>query len=123
MVALIVLAFVSAVPVPGITPLAAFVLVILATRMFRGPDEPDDSPRDWWRATERPVASFVIGALFALATVVVALDVYAIATFPEERELRVDEGYVALTGLLALILAVGYLQSGVRLRRERATSK
>ncbi len=39
-------------------------LVVVPARCFRGPGEPVDAPRPWWRATNRPTAGYVVGVLY-----------------------------------------------------------
>ena len=40
-----------------------FLVVVGACRLFRGPGEDIVPPRPWWRATNRPKASIVLGIL------------------------------------------------------------
>lgn len=42
----------------------------LASRMFRGPEEPLRPARPWWRMTSRPLLSGVFGALYGLTALV-----------------------------------------------------
>jgi hypothetical protein len=42
----------------------------LATRLFRGPGEPVRTARPWWRMTNRPLLSGVLGAVYALFALV-----------------------------------------------------
>ena len=43
-----------------------FLVVVGACRLFRGPGEDIVPPRPWWRATNRPKASIVLGILNAI---------------------------------------------------------
>ena len=43
-----------------------FLVVVGACRLFRGPGEDIVPPRRWWRATNRPKASIVLGILNAI---------------------------------------------------------
>ena len=49
-----------------VAPLCIGILVIVATRLFRGAGEDQESRRLWWRATSKPTAGWVIGSLFAV---------------------------------------------------------
>jgi hypothetical protein len=42
----------------------------LVTRLFRGPGEPVRTARPWWRMTNRPLLSGVLGAVYALFALV-----------------------------------------------------
>lgn len=82
----------------------------LASRAFRGPGEPLRAARPWWRMTNRPLLSGVLGAGYALLAVVNIGFSFA--------------GYGSLSGtvsiLAELVLAVLFLLSFARLR---ATSR
>jgi hypothetical protein len=93
----------------------AFVLVLLATRVFRVREE-TNAPRPWWRATGRPLAGFVIGALFAVAVISLCANAYG---FETDRKLRLYSGedvFDAVSAVLAAALAVYYFTSSIRLR-------
>jgi hypothetical protein len=45
------------------------VAVISLARSFRGTGEAVQPPRAWWRLTARPLAGFVLGAMYALSVV------------------------------------------------------
>ena len=54
-------------PVRGSIQLVlGFLVVVGACRLFRGPGEDIVPPRPWWRATNRPKASIVLGILNAI---------------------------------------------------------
>lgn len=78
----------------------------LASRLFRGPGEPLRAARPWWRMTNRPLLSGVLGAGYALLAVVNIGFSFA--------------GYGSLSGtvsiLAELILAALFLLSFARLR-------
>ncbi len=78
----------------------------LASRLFRGPGEPLRAARPWWRMTNRPLLSGVLGAGYALLAVVNIGFSFA--------------GYGSLSGtvsiLAELILAALFLLSFTRLR-------
>ncbi|MDN4613627.1 hypothetical protein P5G50_04090 [Leifsonia sp. F6_8S_P_1B] len=42
----------------------------LASRLFRGPEEPLRPARAWWRMTSRPLLSGVLGALYVVTALV-----------------------------------------------------
>jgi hypothetical protein len=42
----------------------------LVSRLFRGPGEPVRAVRPWWRMTNRPLLSGVLGAIYGLVAVV-----------------------------------------------------
>jgi hypothetical protein len=42
----------------------------LVSRLFRGPGEPVRAVRPWWRMTNRPLLSGVLGAIYGLLAVV-----------------------------------------------------
>jgi len=93
-----------------------FVLVLLATRLFRGATEPGPEPRPWWRMTGRPLAGFVLGGILAFATIALVLYAYGIETEKAVAELRPQEPYVIVTAVLFGTLAVLYLTSSIRIR-------
>jgi hypothetical protein len=83
---------------------AAFIGV--GARLFRGDGEPVAPPRPWWRMTARPLAGFVLAALFgvqAVSSVVTSLVSPAGA----------PTGALTIVSVLA---ALAYLHSSVRLR-------
>ncbi|MEN0083880.1 MAG: hypothetical protein AAGC66_03845 [Leifsonia sp.] len=85
------------------------VLIGIAVRVFRGRDEAVVPPRPWWKMTARPFAGFVMAALFAAQAVC--------AVFAPS----VGSWAAALAGAL---IAVGYLNSSVRLTlSEKRTSQ
>lgn len=92
---------------------ASIVLTVLqvlgwyvASRVFRGPGEPVRAARPWWRMTNRPLLSGVLGAVYALAAMVNIG--FSIA------------GYASLSGTISILaelfLAGLYLLSFARLR-------
>lgn len=78
----------------------------LVTRVFRGPGERVAAVRPWWRMTNRPLLSTVLGAMYAL-TALVNLGFSA-------------AGYGSLSGAISILaetlLAALFLYSSVRLR-------
>lgn len=83
----------------------ALGLVLVATRCFRGPGEPVEPPRPWWRATNRPAAGYVLGVLFLVQAVAVLT--------------RSGSGAVLALGLCSavvdVVVAAYFLHSSVRL--------
>ena len=49
---------------PFIGSLWFLAIVVVGVRVFRGPDEPVEPPRAWWRMTARPFAGFLLAAYF-----------------------------------------------------------
>lgn len=92
-----------------------FLLVVLATRLFRSKDETNE-PREWWRATGRPPAGFVLGSLFVVLTIVLAVSAYGYEATPKFRLYAGEDVFEALSAVLVAALAVFYFTSSVRLR-------
>lgn len=78
----------------------------LATRVFRGPGESVQAARPWWRMTNRPLLSSVLGALYAVSAVGNA--VFSFAGYGSAS------GWVSILGQAAL--AALFLGSAARLR-------
>lgn len=78
----------------------------LVTRVFRGPGEPLQAARPWWRMTNRPLLSAVFGALYGVSAV--ANTIFSFA------------GYGSLSGWVSIlgqaVLAALFLTSASRLR-------
>jgi uncharacterized membrane protein len=96
---------------------ASIVLTILqvigwytASRVFRGPGEAVRAARPWWRMTNRPLLSGVIGAVYALLAVVNIGFSFAGYSSPS--------GTVSI--LAELVLAALFLLSFSRLRTTSA---
>ena len=84
---------------------------VVAVRTFRGRAEPIASPRPWWRATARPTAGFVLGAL----TIWGAAD--EVWLLVDEPAMGVIAWVARVLSLLQFILIAGYfINSSVRLR-------
>lgn len=92
---------------------ASIVLTVLqvlgwyvASRVFRGPGEPVRAVRPWWRMTNRPLLSGVLGAGYVLLAVVNIAFSFA--------------GYGSLSGTISilaeLVLGALFLVSFARLR-------
>lgn len=83
--------------------------ILWCTRVFRGPSEDVRAPRAWWRATEKPAAGFVVGAvlLFSIANVAVADPAPTAAS-------------AAVSVILLLAAAAWFFHSSVRLARRPA---
>lgn len=83
--------------------------ILWCTRVFRGPSEDVRAPRAWWRATEKPAAGFVVGAvlLFSIANVALADPAPRAAT-------------AAVSVVLYLVAAAWFFHSSVRLARQVA---
>lgn len=96
--------------VVGYAAVLAFTvaLVLVPARCFRGPGEAVDPPRPWWRATNRPTAGYVIGALYVLQG-------FALLVRHDADGL----GAVGvLFGVVDLVLGAYLVRSSVRLSRE-----
>jgi hypothetical protein len=86
----------------------AFILV--GARVFRSSDEPVVPPRAWWRASGRPLASFVMAGIVVAATVIPL----------SSGELRMEPFELSAHVLFAVAVVAFYLNSGVRLLRAAA---
>ncbi|MBH0110118.1 hypothetical protein I6E81_08055 [Salinibacterium sp. NG22] len=84
---------------------------VVAVRTFRGRAEPITPPRPWWRATARPTAGFVLGALEIW---VAGYGIWLLVTEPAVGMIA----WVAhILSLLQFMLTAGYfINSSVRLR-------
>lgn len=91
----------------------SMVLVLFCGRTFRGPSEDASAPRSWWRFTERPMAGYILGALFAVQAISYLLQTGGGATV----ELR------ALGFVAAGSIAAAFLNSSVRLTRALRTPR
>ena len=89
--------------------------VLSATRAFRSAGEPVAPPREWWRATGRPAAGFVLAVLFAVGALFTALT--------EPRGVAENVPGWWLNVILTAAIAVYYLQSSIRLVREFAADR
>jgi hypothetical protein len=96
----------------------AFVLILFGTRLFRGPDE-DNSPRAWWRMTERVPAGIVLGTLFAIVAIVSATGYVGLTVSTLVGKDVVDLPALLLNAVLAAILAYLYYGSSRRIVLER----
>ena len=56
--------------VPFIGALWSLAIVVVGVRVFRGPDEPVEPPRAWWRMTAGPVVGFLLAAYFLVDAIV-----------------------------------------------------
>jgi cytochrome c biogenesis protein CcdA len=93
-----------------------FVLILLAARVFRGATELGDEPRPWWRMTGRPLAGFVLGSVFGLATIALVFYAFGVETEKAVHAFRSQEPYVIVTAVIFAALAALYLTSSLRLR-------
>ncbi|WP_295126236.1 hypothetical protein [uncultured Leifsonia sp.] len=84
------------------------VLVLVGARTFRGEAEDVHASRPMWRMTTKPVAGFVIAALFFLQALTTAASA---ADAPHYAPLYV------LSIVFSLALSAAYLNSSLRLRR------
>lgn len=85
----------------------------LVTRVFRGPGESLQAARPWWRMTNRPLLSAVLGGLYAVSALGNAVFSFA--------------GYGSVSGWVSIlaqaVLAALFLSSATRLRTlARATA-
>lgn len=85
--------------------------ILWCTRVFRGPSEDVRAPRAWWRATEKPAAGLVVGAvlLFSIANLALSDPAPSAAT-------------AAVSVVLYLVFAAWFFQSSVRLARRRVAA-
>lgn len=78
----------------------------LATRVFRGPGESLRAARPWWRMTNRPLLSAVLGALYGVSALANAIFSFA--------------GYGSVSGWVSIlgqaVLAALFATSATRLR-------
>ncbi len=114
---------VAAIPVgPGgggiLRSALAFVLILFGTRLFRGPDE-DNSPRTWWRMTERVPAGVVLGTLFALVAIFSAVGYVGLTLSTLAHKDVVDLPALLVNAVLAALLAYLYYGSSRRIVLER----
>ncbi len=85
---------------------AVFSVCAVATgcRVFRGESEDARQPRSWWRMTSKPLAGWILCALFALSA---ASSVLTIGQSP----------IVGVSVAADAVIALGYANSSVRLHR------
>jgi hypothetical protein len=95
----------------------AFILILLGSRLFRGPDE-DDSPRQWWRMTARVPAGVVLGSLCALIAIVSVAGYVGLTVSTIAHKDVVDLPALLVNAVLAAILSYLYYGSSLRLVRE-----
>ncbi len=114
---------VAAIPVgPGgggiLRSTLTFVLILFGARLFRGPDE-DNSPRAWWRMTERVPAGIVLGTLFTLVAIISATGYVGLTLSTLAHKDVVDLPALLVNAVLAAILAYLYYGSSRRIVLER----
>jgi hypothetical protein len=89
-----------------------FAWVLGAARTFRGRFEPLD-PRDWWRWTAKPTAGFwLAGGFLALAIIPV------ITLASDSKGQQETTSALVIQSLCAAIVAAGFLNSSIQLRRH-----
>jgi hypothetical protein len=91
-------------------PVAEAALIYAATRVFRVAGEPLVPARAWWRATGRPLAGFVVAALFALWSAAVVLRIAV--GFRGSLNAEVVGGL-----FVAVVAIIFFLHSSIRLLR------
>jgi hypothetical protein len=96
----------------------AFVLILFGARLFRGPDE-DNSPRAWWRMTERVPAGIVLGSLFALVAIFSAVGYVGLTVSTLAHKDVVDLPALLINAVLAAILSYLYFGSSRRIVLQR----
>jgi hypothetical protein len=97
-------------PLFGLAKNILLVLIYLGgVRSFRGAGEPIQPPRDWWRITSQPRASFVIGSLLALSF---ASNSFTAVSGPPEAAFANTLDAAVDTAMVFL-----YIRSSIRLRR------
>ncbi|MEJ1229675.1 MAG: hypothetical protein WDM88_02070 [Galbitalea sp.] len=97
----------------------AFLLALLATRVFRGVDEDVDAPRPAWRMTGGILAGFVLGVLLALVAIADALETIGLVSGSLAGPGVADPLVPIVMAVLAGVLAYRYLASSLRLRRAQ----
>jgi hypothetical protein len=99
-----------------------FLLAFLyGARIFRGSDEALAAPRPWWKMTSKPTLSRRLGILFAFLTTLYLADI-TLGLSPDPRLNKAFGGPeqlgIAIQSLLLYaVLAVLYINSGIRLKR------
>lgn len=93
---------------PFIGALWFLAVVVVGVRTFRGPGEPVEPPRAWWRMTAGPVVGFLLAASFVGDAVVARASV---------------AGSADVGGLVVSLLAAAYTGSSVTLAVLRAQGR
>lgn len=83
------------------------VVIVTIARSFRGPDEPVDPPRVWWRLTARPRAGWWLTILYAMPAVGMIAE-----SVRHPGAVTIVGG---VTAAFDLLLAVAFLNSSLRL--------
>lgn len=102
---------------------AAFVLVLVGARFFRGVDEDPIPPRPWWRMTGGVQSGIVLGALLALVAIISATGFVGLSVSPQIQRGSTNLPALLVNTVLSAILAYLYFRSSRRLvlaRREQA---
>ncbi len=102
----------------AVTPL----VVVVATRVFRVPEEDIVSPRPLWRMTGRPTAGFVLGSILALNIIAsVWIEIYGRTIGASDYSTIDSPGglpVLIVDLLVSAVIAVLYYRSSIRLNRE-----
>jgi membrane protease YdiL (CAAX protease family) len=94
---------------PFLGALCFLAVVVVGVRTFRGPDEPVEPPRPWWRMTAGPVVGFLLAAYFVGDAVLARTSV---------------DGTADVGGLVvSLLVAAAYAGSSVTLAVLRAQGR
>lgn len=83
--------------------------VVMAARTFRGAAEPD-APRPWWKMTSTRGSGILLSVLFFIQGVAASLGAFASPNPP----------LALIGGAVALIVAVFYLNSAIRIQPASA---
>jgi hypothetical protein len=100
----------------------AFVLILLATRLFRGAGEEIAPPRPWWRMTGGVQSGIVLGSLFALVAITSATGYIGLTLSNLAKQSAANLPALLVNTVLSAILAYLYFRSSRRLvvtRREQ----
>jgi hypothetical protein len=100
----------------------AFVLIIIATRLFRGADEELAPPRPWWRMTGGVQSGIVLGIVLALVAITSATGYIGLTASNLAKQSASNLPALLVNTVLSAILAYLYFRSSRRLvvtRREQ----
>lgn len=91
-------------------PAFLFVLVITGARLFQGHGYEDNQRRPWWRFTSSAPAGWVLAGIFSVVSIT---DIVGLTSSSQ------SEPYRFFVFTVDLVLAFGYINSSIRLRRLR----
>jgi hypothetical protein len=97
----------------------AFVLILLAARLFRGSAEDPVPPRPWWRMTGGVRSGIVLGSLFALIALASAAGWVGLSLSTLVKQGTTNLPSLLVNTVLSGILAYLYFRSSRRLVLQR----